>query len=90
LNGLHFNPGDAQDLATTVEWAWNHPAELAEMGRAARRKYETHYTAEQNHSLLMGIYQQALATRATPRAMSQPSGGAPLGPAKADSVASSR
>jgi glycosyltransferase involved in cell wall biosynthesis len=62
LTGLHFNPGDAQDLARTVEWAWNHPLEVAKMGRAARRKYETDYTAEKNHSLLMGIYEQALAS----------------------------
>jgi len=65
LTGLHFNPGDAQDLASTVEWAWNHPLEVAKMGRAARRKYETDYTAEKNHSLLMGIYEQALASCAT-------------------------
>jgi glycosyltransferase involved in cell wall biosynthesis len=62
LTGLHFNPGDAQDLARTVEWAWNHPLELVEMGHAARGKYETAYTAEQNYGLLMGIYEQALAT----------------------------
>jgi glycosyltransferase involved in cell wall biosynthesis len=63
LTGLHFNPGDAQDLASKVEWAWNHPLELARMGRAARGKYETEYTAEKNHSLLMGIYERALAGR---------------------------
>jgi glycosyltransferase involved in cell wall biosynthesis len=65
LTGMHFNPGDAQDLASTVEWAWNHPIEVARMGRAARRKYETDYTAEKNHSLLMGIYDQALASCAS-------------------------
>jgi glycosyltransferase involved in cell wall biosynthesis len=82
LTGLYFNPSDPQDLANKVQWALNHPLELSKMGRAARRKYETHYTAEKNHSLLMGIYQQALATRATPRAMSQPSGSVPLVPAR--------
>jgi glycosyltransferase involved in cell wall biosynthesis len=61
LTGLHFHPGDAQDLAGKVEWAWNHPVELARMGRAARGKYEAKYTAEKNHSLLMGIYEQALS-----------------------------
>ncbi|NMB58235.1 MAG: glycosyltransferase family 4 protein, partial [Chloroflexi bacterium] len=35
--GLLFTPGDAEDLAAKVEWAWNHPAEMAEMGKAARR-----------------------------------------------------
>jgi glycosyltransferase involved in cell wall biosynthesis len=60
--GLHFNPDDAQDLASKVEWAWNHPAELTEMGRAARRKYETDFTAEKNYSLLMQIYEQTVST----------------------------
>jgi glycosyltransferase involved in cell wall biosynthesis len=62
LTGSHFNPGDAQDLARTVEWAWNHPQELARMGYAARRKYETAYTAKQNYMHLMGIYEQARAS----------------------------
>jgi glycosyltransferase involved in cell wall biosynthesis len=65
LTGLHFNPGDAQDLATTLEWAWDHPSELAEMGRSARRKFERDYNAEKNYSLLMGIYDEALTSLAT-------------------------
>jgi len=81
LTGLHFHRGDPRDLARKVAWAWNHPAKLTEMGHAARRKYETHYTAEKNHSLLMEIYQQALATPATPRAMGQRARGTPLEPA---------
>lgn len=65
LTGLHFAPDDAQDLANTVEWAWNHPFELARMGRAARVKYETNYTAEKNYSRLMEIYEQAMARPAS-------------------------
>jgi glycosyltransferase involved in cell wall biosynthesis len=59
--GLHFTVGDAQDLAHKVEWAWEHPADLAKMGRAARAKYESDYTARKNYSLLMQIYEQAVA-----------------------------
>jgi glycosyltransferase involved in cell wall biosynthesis len=70
FTGLHFNPGEAEDLASKVEWAWNHPLELARMGRAARGKYETDYTADKNYSLLMGIYEQALATGASRRHLS--------------------
>jgi glycosyltransferase involved in cell wall biosynthesis len=66
VTGFHFNPGDAEDLASKVEWAWNHPLELTKMGRAARVKYEMDYTAEKNYSLLMGIYEQALAAYASP------------------------
>jgi glycosyltransferase involved in cell wall biosynthesis len=70
LTGLHFHPGDSLDLAATVEWAWNHPMELSQMGCAARAKYETDYTAEKNYSLLMEIYEQALATCASRRHLS--------------------
>jgi glycosyltransferase involved in cell wall biosynthesis len=59
-DGLHFTAGDAQDLASKVEWAWSHPEKLAKMGRAGRRKYEADYTAEKNYSLLMGIYDQTM------------------------------
>ena len=59
VTGLHFRPGDAADLANKVEWAWNHPLDLAKMGRAARAQYDTEYTAEKNYSLLIAIYQQA-------------------------------
>jgi glycosyltransferase involved in cell wall biosynthesis len=64
--GLHFNPSDPQDLAAKVEWAWSHPLELARMGRVARRKYESDYTAEKNYSQLMEIYEQAMAACASP------------------------
>jgi glycosyltransferase involved in cell wall biosynthesis len=58
--GLHFTSGDAEDLAQKVEWAWTHPERMAEMGREARREYETKYTAEKNYPLLMDIYQRVL------------------------------
>jgi glycosyltransferase involved in cell wall biosynthesis len=60
--GLHFTPGDPEDLAQKVDWAWSHPRQMAEMGKEARREYETKYTAERNYSLLMEIYQRAIST----------------------------
>ena len=58
--GLHFTPGDAEDLARKVAWAWNHPVEIFEMGCAARREYERRYTAGKNYTLLMEIYERIL------------------------------
>jgi glycosyltransferase involved in cell wall biosynthesis len=58
--GLHFAPGDPEDLAKKVHWAWTHPQEMAEMGRAARAEYEAKYTAERNCAMLMQIYRRAL------------------------------
>jgi glycosyltransferase involved in cell wall biosynthesis len=59
--GLHFTPGNAQDLAQKVEWAWDHPEQMTEMGRQARKEYEDKYTAEKNYPVLMEIYQHAVA-----------------------------
>jgi glycosyltransferase involved in cell wall biosynthesis len=58
-SGLHFTPGDANDLALKVSWAWSHPTEMEAMGRAARSDYEAKYTAEINYRLLMEIYCRA-------------------------------
>ncbi len=61
-NGLHFTPGSAEDLAGTLEWAWNNPHQVRAMGRMARRDYEEKYTAERNYVALMTIYQQVIAS----------------------------
>ncbi len=58
--GLHFSPGDPDDLAAHVEWSWTHPARMAEMGVAARDEYQNRYTAERNYAILMEICAQAL------------------------------
>jgi len=56
VTGLHFAPGDPDDLAKQVAWAWEHPAHLAAMGKSARRVYEEKYTARANYASLMEIY----------------------------------
>jgi glycosyltransferase involved in cell wall biosynthesis len=64
--GLYFTPGDPEDLARKVEWAWTHPEQMAGMGKEARREYEAKYTAESNYRMLMDIYQDALASHTQP------------------------
>jgi glycosyltransferase involved in cell wall biosynthesis len=66
--GLHFAPGDPDDLAQKAAWACTHTVEMSEMGRAARREYERRYTAERNYKLLIEIYEGALARRHSPMA----------------------
>lgn len=61
--GLLFRPGDATHLAESVQWAWNHPAELKQMGTNCRAEFELNYSPERNYELLMQIYDQALAKR---------------------------
>jgi glycosyltransferase involved in cell wall biosynthesis len=55
--GLCFIPGDAQDLASKVQWLIEHPEELAFMHVEARKEFEAKYTAENNYQQLMYIYQ---------------------------------
>lgn len=61
--GLHFEPGNAADLAAKVEWLLAHPAELARMRTEARAEYEGNYTADANYRMLMAIYEQALSAK---------------------------
>lgn len=61
--GLHFNPGDAEDLAAKVNWAWSHRSQMAKMGLQARREYEMRYTGKRNYEMLMQIYRNAAATK---------------------------
>ena len=60
-NGLHFTAGDPQDLAGKIEWACSHPARMTEMGKMARKEYESRYTAEKNYALLMDIYERTMS-----------------------------
>jgi glycosyltransferase involved in cell wall biosynthesis len=65
VTGLHFAPGDSQALAEKVKWAWEHPSELAVMGKAGRQVYEEHYTSEINYKLLMNIYASVIEEHKT-------------------------
>jgi glycosyltransferase involved in cell wall biosynthesis len=65
--GLHFDSGDAADLAAKVQWAWDHPQKLLCMGEEARREYELKYTAERNYPMLTSIYERAIRRKARAR-----------------------
>lgn len=54
--GLHFQPGDPEDLATKVEWVLAHPDALIQMRREARSEFEAKYTASENYRRVMEIY----------------------------------
>lgn len=72
VTGLHFTPGDAQDLRSKVQWAWDHPSEIEKMARCARQEFEQKYTAEQNIRMLERIYEFAMASRRGPLTASEP------------------
>ena len=59
--GLLFDPDDFSEMVEQVRWAWSHPAELDEMGAAARQLYLEKFTAEKNYEALTGIYQKVIS-----------------------------
>ncbi len=61
--GLHFEAGNAKDLAEKARWAWQHPQEMNAMGRNAREEFEKKYTAARNIEMLEAIYEFAMRER---------------------------
>ncbi|HEX3357777.1 MAG TPA: glycosyltransferase [Tepidisphaeraceae bacterium] len=62
VSGWLFTPGNASELAAAVKRAVNEPA-IANIRGAARREFETNYTAGRNYDCLMHIYAKAMERR---------------------------
>jgi glycosyltransferase involved in cell wall biosynthesis len=61
--GLLFRPGDVDDLAAKVSFAWNSREYVERLGHLAREEYECRYTGERNHAALLEIYRSVLPQR---------------------------
>lgn len=59
--GLHFEPGNAEDLALQATWLAENPKAVAQMRFAARTTYEQQFTPSQNYRILSTIYDDTLA-----------------------------
>ena len=63
--GLHFRPGDVDDLVAKVNWLLDHPDEQAALREGARHEFERRYTAEANLAQLLAIYERAIRMHQT-------------------------
>jgi glycosyltransferase involved in cell wall biosynthesis len=63
--GILFAPNDPTDLARAVRWAWDHPEQMVEMGRNARREYESSLSPDHVLKHTLRVY-QSLIERRTP------------------------
>jgi glycosyltransferase involved in cell wall biosynthesis len=61
--GLHFRPGDVDDLVAKVALLLDHPEEEEALRQGARNEFETRYTAEVNCAQLLAIYRRAIGVR---------------------------
>ena len=65
-SGLLFPAGDAAALARSVSGLLARPDRRQHMRHAARRAFETRFTAERNYAELMGIYAGVMRRSVTP------------------------
>ena len=65
VTGLHFVFGNPQDLRAKVQWAWNNPQKMEQMGKNARQEYERKYTSEINYKTTLNIYQHVLKQKSS-------------------------
>ena len=60
VTGLFFEPNNVEDLAKKIRWAEEHPEEMAQMGKNARKVYEEKYTPQKNYAQLVSIYEDVI------------------------------
>jgi glycosyltransferase involved in cell wall biosynthesis len=60
--GLHFAPGDAQDLARQMRRLWDDPALCHRLGAAGHADVATRFSEDAHFARLMATYEAALAT----------------------------
>jgi glycosyltransferase involved in cell wall biosynthesis len=64
--GLHFRPGDADDLSRQLQWAFAHPSELSAMRVRCRERFDRSYTSQENLQQMESIYRRAIEQRRHP------------------------
>ena len=63
VNGMHFEGGNAQDLVTKIIEITNQPEWVKCMSGNARLTYLEQYTPEKNYTMLVAIYDLAIANK---------------------------
>jgi len=63
ITGVQYTPGNIEDLAEKIEWAFTHPGAVEKMGQNAREEYEQNYSADTNYQKLIDIYDNAINRR---------------------------
>lgn len=62
--GCGFDPFDPADMERRIAEALADPARLHDWGMAARREYETHFTAERNTAAKLALYEELISAKA--------------------------
>jgi len=65
VTGLHFEAGNASDLASKVRWATDHQKDMLHMGERARLAYQTRFSESIGYAKLISVYEDVLGTAKT-------------------------
>ena len=57
-DGLIVPSQNIDALAAALQWCYQHPERLREMGKAARRKIESHFTLDHYNQRVIALYRQ--------------------------------
>ena len=60
VNGLHFDPGDVNDLIDKIKLLDSDKVKCATLSKNAYIDYKTNYTSEKNYKILIDIYQKCI------------------------------
>lgn len=60
VTGLHFHAGESGDLISKVNWLLDNPSAVPDLRRNARLEFTSKYTAAQNYTQLIRIYNHVL------------------------------
>ena len=60
VNGLLFTPFSKEELREKIEYLWDRPALVTDLGRMARVKAEREYSTQAHLDRLMAVYDEAL------------------------------
>jgi glycosyltransferase involved in cell wall biosynthesis len=58
IDGLLVPPGDADALASAMQWLWERPQAATEMGQAGRAKVKAQYDAPTHYQRILALYQE--------------------------------
>jgi glycosyltransferase involved in cell wall biosynthesis len=67
ITGLHFEAGNATDLASKVRWAADHRQDMLHMGDRARHAYQMCYSESIGYAKLISVYEEVLGAAKTKR-----------------------
>ena len=60
VNGLHFNPGDVNDLIDKIKLLDSDKTKCITLSKNAYTDYKTNYTSEKNYEILIDIYKKCI------------------------------